>query len=188
MGTIQPIAHLIDYHSYRIQDAHGNRIINPNFTRECGQILDLKKETERGHAQAVATFSQRVEAMLKAHNVPPANLLVHIVLVPSSTKGAWSPGLLKVGEYLCRRNKNFVDSLKTLERTTAIQKLANGGARNLDVHFNSITVRQPSRIAHKTVLLLDDVATTGNSLNACSQILNMNGTLLVMPLAIGRTV
>ncbi|UIF86086.1 ComF family protein [Cupriavidus sp. UYPR2.512] len=188
MGFIQPINHLIDYHTYWTQDEYGNRILNPNFTRECGQILDLKKETEKGHAKAVVDFAQRLEVMLKAHNIPPLDLQVHIVLVPSSSRGQWSPGLLKIGDYLCRRNRNFVDSMTTLERVQAIQKLAKGGARNIDVHRQSIAVRNQARIAKKTVLLLDDVATTGNSFNACSQLLDTSGTALVMPLAIARTV
>lgn len=189
MGVIQPVGHVVDYHSYWIDDGAGSKVVNPQFNADCRHLLNLKNVAERGHPSAIAYFSKVAAQFLLAHGVPPVNLQVHIVVVPSSTSGRWSPGLLKIGENLVRNNKNFVDSMQSLVRTTTIQKLARGGDRSLLTHQRSIDLNDPtSKLSRKTILLLDDITTTGNSLVACAGILQLGGAATIMPLALGKTV
>ncbi|WP_227746359.1 ComF family protein [Burkholderia cenocepacia] len=185
---VQQIANLVEYHNYWIDDGQGNRVVNPAFDGNCRMLLDLKRDTERGHNAAVTYFSREVEAFLAAHGVPPPNLQVLIAIVPSSKQGTWGAGLEKIASNLIRRNANFVDATRVLERATTIQKLAAGGNRNQAVHQASIRIGNGgSKIAQKTILLLDDITTTGNSLIACADLLCRAGAATVMPLALGRT-
>jgi len=186
---VQPLVNLVQYHNYWIDDGSGGRKQNPAFDANCRMLLDLKNETERNHARAVAHYCPQVEQFLRARGVPPTGLQVYIVVVPSSKAGQWGAGLEKIAGYLVRRNANFVSATRALERHTTIQKLARGGNRNPLVHLESIGLGKGSQgLPRKTVLLLDDIATTGNSLTACGQILSQIGVENVIPLAIGRTV
>ena len=83
----------------------------------------------------------------------------------------------------------FVPAVQTLVRTRTIDKLARGGNRSVEVHLASIAPaeRYERYFAKKAILLLDDVTTTGNSLRACSRLLDQYGADLIYPLALGRT-
>jgi predicted amidophosphoribosyltransferase len=186
---IQPLASLVEYHNYWIDDGQGGRTQNPAFDGNCRMLLDLKSETDRNHARAVAHFSQEVATFLRKCGLPPSDRNVYIVIVPSSKQGQWGAGLERIATNLVRRNANFVAATRALERHTTIQKLARGGNRNPAVHTRSIQLGKNWRtLARKTVLLLDDITTTGNSLNACAQLLTQIDVELVFTLAIGRTV
>ncbi|MDR6383987.1 hypothetical protein [Paraburkholderia caribensis] len=181
----------MDYHAYRIDADDGSRVVNPKFDADCKRLLDLKSVAERGHPYAVAHFSKMAKEFLASKGIPPPDLQVHIVVVPSSTAGKWSPGLLKIGEYLIKHNSNFVDSMQSLVRVKTIQKLARGGDRSVWTHSQSIALapKADKILARKTILLLDDITTTGNSMSACAEILTVQATpARVMPLAIGKTV
>ena len=69
------------------------------------------------------------------------------------------------------KSNNLIDATNCIQRFRTIQKLAKGGDRNLEVHVNSVHIVNPELIKGKTVLLLDDVMTTGNSLRACRKLL-----------------
>ena len=185
---VHPHRHLVDYVPYRIEDAEGNRIKNPAFTNDCRRILDLKDSSEKGHAKAVAYFSEATSCYVE-NELPFERLKIHVVVVPSSTKGKWSPGMLAIADHLIAEHRNLVDSRRALERTQTIAKLANGGSRNISVHMQSINItdRNASRLQNGAVLLMDDVATTGNSLRACVTILQQCDVAHIFPFTIGQT-
>ncbi|WP_186060977.1 hypothetical protein [Burkholderia gladioli] len=188
IGAQIEIAHLVEYHSYWLYDEDGDRYKNPAFDINCRRLLDLKHATERGHGAAVAHFSKSVETFLAAQGIPPPDLQVYLAVVPSSKKGEWGPGLDQICANLIRKNSNFVDSRRVLERVNTIQKLASGGNRNFSVHEESIRIGNGgNKVVKKTILLLDDIATTGNSLRACAAKLYEAGAAKVLPLALGQT-
>ena len=88
-------------------------------------------------------------------------------------------------------NPNQIIFLNTyypyLVRHSKIAKLTNGGDRNQEVHLQSIHLENSHLIEGKTVLILDDVTTTYNSLFACQKILLDHGAKKVNCLAIGET-
>ncbi|KAA0080900.1 phosphoribosyltransferase [Paraburkholderia sp. T12-10] len=190
LGVIQPVAHLVEYHAYWIEDNAGGKVRNPEWTDDCKRLLNLKNVQDQGHGAAVAYYTKMVKAFLTDNGVPPANLQVHLVVVPSSKAGHWGDGLLKIGQNLMKQNGNFVDSMKALKRTKTIQKLAHGGNRSIYVHQQSIELgSRASRLERKAILLLDDITTSGNSLIACAEMLRTHcGAAVVMPLALGKTV
>jgi predicted amidophosphoribosyltransferase len=79
------------------------------------------------------------------------------------------------------------DASGCLVRIKKIAKLAHGGDRSKNVHLESIEVRNPGLIKGRDVLLLDDVAKTGNSLEACAELLIKAGARSVECATIGKT-
>ena len=161
------LAWLGDYHPYR-----GGR--NPNFNVFSGKVLDLKDGKEIG----IEHFRAALEEI-----VLPG---VTVAVVPSHDPANTTGGLRTMAQRLagaCR-----IDATGCLVRTKKIDKLATGGDRSVEVHLGSIQIRDARLIKGKDVLLLDDVTTSGNSLEACRRLLMDAGAARVQRLAIGKTV
>jgi len=154
------------YHPYR----GGQNAAFDLFSR---RILDLKDGYERG----LAYFAERVEPLLQDATV--------ITVVPSHGTNGAHAGIRQLARRLTRGER--VDGTGCLVRAVAIPKLSHGGSRCLEVHLNSIVVRQPELLAGRHVTLLDDVMTSGNSLLACERLLREAGAAEVYCLALGRT-
>lgn len=190
MGLIHPTRALTEYHSYWIYSDNGEKSKNPAFDETCGRILDLKDPTVKKHRLAVQEMTKLVSRALNSLPYTLIPVPLHVAVVPSSTKGRWSEGLCSITAAICAEHpKRFVPVPQALVRTQTIDKLARGGNRSLEVHLGSIapSPRYERYFARKAVLLLDDVTTTGNSLLACSRLLQQHGADLIYPLALGRT-
>ncbi len=190
MGLIHPTRALTQYFPYRISADNGEKIKNPRFDETSGRILDLKDASAQRHRQAVSQMAQLLAETLNSLPYTLIPVQLHIVVVPSSTEGRWSAGLCGITTEICARNpRRFVATPQALRRARSIEKLARGGDRSIEVHLSSIAVvpRYDGYFARKTVLLLDDVTTTGNSLRACSLLLQQQGADSIHPIALGRT-
>lgn len=190
MGLIHPTRALTQYHPYRITSDTGEKIKNPKFDEVSGRLLDLKDATQPKHRQAVEQMTLLLSDTLNSIPYTLIPVQLYVVVVPSSTRGRWSDGLCSITAEICSKQpKRFVSVSQALERTRTIEKLARGGDRSIDVHISSIGVvpRFAGYFARKAVLLLDDVTTTGNSLRACSLLLQQQGADSIYPIALGRT-
>jgi predicted amidophosphoribosyltransferase len=171
--------HIHDYHPHRI---HGER--NPRFDTVSRQLLDTKNPEERGYRAAVIRFSRDVADKLR--ELLRGGPCVCVV-VPSSTAGRHSDGLAAILRNVADMVPNVTLEIDVLRRHTTIPKLATGGSREIAVHVNSIEISEPGRIAGRRILLLDDICTSCNSMEACRQLLLDAGAEEVIGLAIGRT-
>ena len=81
-----------------------------------------------------------------------------------------------------------IDKVNYLLRTKTIDKLAYGGSRDIRVQLNSIGVNPNMTVQGDVVLLVDDVTTSGASLEACRKILLDHGAERVAMLALGQSV
>ena len=79
-----------------------------------------------------------------------------------------------------------IDASSCLVRVHKIEKLALGGPRSIDVHLDSVVVKNGELIQDELVLLLDDVTKTGNSLMACRKLLLDGGAKAVQCAALGQ--
>ena len=75
---------------------------------------------------------------------------------------------------------------KLLERDVLVPKQATGGVRSVGIHLNSIKVTKD--LTGKIVCILDDVWTTGCTLNACIELVKQRGAKQAYTLAIAKTV
>ena len=164
---------LSQYHKYWISWEQGIR--NPDFNTYSKEILSLK----RRDPEAVEFFYKILN-----DKIPPN---VAICTVPSSDPKEQLSGITLLADKLAldKNRKNFVHYLK---RTRKISKLASGGCRTKSTHYRSITTDKDLSVKGLTILLLDDVTTSGNSLRACRNILIRHGASRVYMLALGKTI
>jgi hypothetical protein len=130
-------------------------------------MIFLYKE---GKSNAVAHFAAKIDPEL-------ADGIV-IVTVPSHDPSKPGAGLKKLAAAPAKSG-NRVDGSDCLVRTKKIAKLASGGDRSKEIHLESIEVAKADLIKGKNVLLLDDVTKTGNSLEACAELLLSSGAKVV---------
>jgi predicted amidophosphoribosyltransferase len=161
-----------DYKPYAAHLAQGGDY--QNYPAHSGRILDLKDDK----AGADSHFADMIEPELSDDIV--------IVTIPSHDPAKAPGGLQKLAARLAEKG-NRVDGTGCLVRTKKHEKLAHGGDRSKDSHLKSMGVRNAHLIKGKDVLLLDDVATSGNSLEAGSDLLSKAGARSVLSAAIGKT-
>jgi predicted amidophosphoribosyltransferase len=161
--------HLDYYFPYRNPD--GSK--NPTFTPFSGLILDLKEDKKRSED----VFFPVLNPIIKPR--------VPIVVVPSHDPKKTDSSEKKLGQKLAKVGR--IDATSCLQRTVQIESLHGGGDRSIETHLRSIRVINNEIIQGRHVLLLDDVTTSGNTFNACEQLLLESGASNVTCLALGKT-
>jgi predicted amidophosphoribosyltransferase len=149
-----------------------NNGTNKNFDDFSRRILDLKNKKDIG----INYFYNRLVSNLSDDFV--------IITIPSHSTENKISGIEILVKRLC--TKNIIDGTKYLRRTATIQKLAHGGNRSYNIQYNTIEVT--ADVKNKTILLLDDVKTTGNSMNAAKNKLLQAGAKQVYTLALAHTI
>lgn len=104
--------------------------------------------------------------------------------VPSSQKGKLDTGVNRLIKLLTQNDR--IDGINCLIRHTSRPKNSYGGDRSLQGQLNTLKSNNEEIIKNRTILLIDDVTKTGNSIKACSQILKNNGAHDVYMLAIWK--
>lgn len=173
------------YYPYRIKNEEGEKVRNHAFDAFSGAILDLKNENDSKHAKAVTSFATMLTNLLNRFDFPGEALIATIV--PSHQKAKWSKGLENVLRQTTPNKYTLNVRPYILKRTLDIDKLSSGGDRSIETHLESIALNEPFSLANSTVLLLDDVWTSGNSIRACRRLLLEAGVDLVVCVALGKT-
>ena len=86
--------------------------------------------------------------------------------------------------------KAFPDHSKSiLRRITSLPKKSKGGPRDFKMEYDSLIINQlwKNKIKDRLILLIDDVITSGTSMETCQSILLQAGARRVICLALGRT-
>jgi predicted amidophosphoribosyltransferase len=161
-----------DYHKVWLNREAGIR--NPKFDLFSKFIWKLKDKTTNG----LVYFSKIVEPVI------PKNVV--LCSVPSSDSSNTCNGIRLLAQRLALANR--IDGTSCLVRTRTIQKASHGGPRNIRIHLDSITVKNGELVTNKPVYILDDVTTTGSSLQACAQLLEPFEPASITCLALGQTV
>ncbi len=111
---------------------------------------------------------------------------VTLCCVPPSKTDNDQHCILQLLRFLSDRGRTNASSC--LKRIKDIVPLHRGGNRMPQTHYDSIATFNKELINNKTVLLLDDVTTSGMSLEACERILKKKcGAKVVFKFAIWRT-
>lgn len=189
--TIQYVA---TYQPYYITDINGNRVKNPGFDRISGKLLDIKAEGNNINPAAITELGQLLIDKLRPITIA-ANVPVSIAIVPKSQAGKVASGLKSVAAKLATTDRRFtLPRQDILTRTRNIEKLAHGGSRHISIHLASISANIPNVTSVPThhrpespILLLDDIGTTGTSIEACTTLLYQAGASLVIPIVLGKT-
>ena len=171
---------MVDYNTYW---KDGER--NPARNADTYHIMDLKSPAEKNHAVAVNYFGKKFHTGTHRLLDFLQTDTIQVAVVPSSKKGKISQGLEGLIEHV--KNANLLYNRNFLVRTEDIPAAHEGGERSTQKHLDTIEVQvQPD--PKIPLILLDDVTTTGTSLEACKQILDTAGVSQVYMVALGRTV
>jgi hypothetical protein len=109
-----------------------------------------------------------------------------ICIVPSHTPGNENSGMALLARALARR-VDGIDGTGVLVRHQNIHAAHEGGGRDIERHLSSVEVVYEDLIFQQDVLLLDDICTTGNSLEACRRLLLEAGAAEVHCLVLAKT-
>lgn len=138
-----------------------------------------------GQPKAVAAEVENFRRALVALRLSgPARLVVmpgHL----ASESNATSP-LSEVAWRLADTDPALTATTSCIVRTQTITKLSHGGPRAVGVHLRSLAVRGEG-LTGETVIILDDVLTTGNSIAAARHLLLAAGASRVAAVVLGRT-
>ena len=174
---------------YFYLDDYQPYIRTPNYmiTDFDRKIMDIKdhRTTEYWLAKqeaAIAYFYNRLRPVLLDER---GSGLV-LSYVPRS--GVDEPShICSVAKTLCR-DLNLVDGTACLKRYRAIERAHDTGNRQAGRQRSSLQIMNRSLINNKRVLLLDDVATSGTSINECGELLYEAGAKEVIKMVLGKTV
>lgn len=162
----------IEYNPYR----GGN---NPRFDRNSRRILDLKN----GMAEGIIFTKGILIDFISQHRSCDI-----IVSVPSSKESYREGNKNSLSRIIRNIHERLLleDGSQFLRRIKVIPKAATGGPRNMICHLDTIVLC--GDVKDKTVLLVDDVCTSGASLLSCKKILIDAGAKDVIMFAIAQTV
>jgi hypothetical protein len=167
------------YHGYRL--LNGER--NPAFRRATdGRLLNFKD----GEPEAIEAEAAEVGAAIDRLRLPQKALLM---MVPGHrvARSNCETTLARLVEALADKNHALVASVNTLIRCRDVEKLSVGGRRSMAVHEGSMRVLQPPWVGGETVVVIDDIVSTGHSMAAARELLTRAGAARVACIAIGRT-
>ena len=158
---------------------------NPNRDQNTGLMLDLKDSGERNHAQAVRHFGTAFAKDLAT--VFDRRTDIYLAIVPGHVVDSLSPGLQSIVNNHIRTAFRVVNRANPLRRHTTVQKRSTGGSRSVESVLASVEVIGGALSQGAHVVLLDDVMTTGGSLEGCTSLLYKAGASGVWPCALLRT-
>jgi hypoxanthine phosphoribosyltransferase len=151
---------------------------NEWFNEFSANILNLKNK----HSSAIDFFLEKLKALISDDEVI-------VTTVPSHSCNISSSGIRDLAQKLVQSKKGFIDGTLYLERFKSIDKLSNSfNKRSIETHLNSIKVSHPELVKDKQVILMDDVLTTGCSLEACKKLLLGIGAKEVKIIVLGKTI
>lgn len=146
-------------------------------------VKQVKNAAIFGSAQyTVDRFFSKLDKIL-APEIP-------IAIVPSSEPNKPNPALLALAKRLAENGRaDATSSLRRHQSITSSRLLRQNEhtGNTIDEHLSSIQIAEPSKVAGKVILILDDVVTTGTTFMACRKLLLDAGVAEVICLALGKT-
>ena len=127
----------------------------------------------------IAYFAGQIEPLLQKHEG------LVICVMPKSKKAREPSGIRMVAKKLCQTR--YIDGTDVIDRPVDREPRHSDGNRDYDTELTSLRIIDADCIKGKTVLLLDDITTTGNSLNSGKALLLSHGAKQVIMLALGKT-
>jgi ComF family protein len=136
----------------------------------------------------LSTFANLMHQYLQCHPLPEVDAIIPVPLHKKRLRQRGFNQALVLTRNFFPQDQNKIEPLILKRHAwTHPQTGLNRTARKRNVK-NAFAVRQPGKIKDKRILLVDDVYTTGATVNECARILNRNGALEVHVLTLARAV
>lgn len=179
-------------HYFPYYDSHNH--YNSQHGKPSSKILNLKNIDNHNEDSAalgsayvltdiekdrIRVFAERITSLL----IKDSGTVVCVM--PKSSAKREPSGIRRVAECIC--SAGFPSGLHVIERINEVAPKHMGGNRDFSKELASLGIKDPAFIKEKVVLLLDDVTTTGNSLNAGKTMLISHGAKQVVLFALGKT-
>lgn len=153
---------------------------NPNFDEISKMILRVKNKEE----DAIQYFTERLQSILSKDEE------YVVCVVPNSDKGICTSGMMNIAKSLCKLP--IIDGTECIRRKYTVPKKSISACRKIDPEklneeIESLIIENEYIVKGKQVLLLDDIATTGTSLEAGRYKLKEAGADLVAAIVLGHT-
>ncbi len=163
------IKNIYDYHPTTI-----SRIDNPSHKGNSALIIQLKNKNMNAIQCLVANIIDQL---------PDVDI---ICTMPSSDAADKRNGIRLLAEIIAKKLA-VEDGTECLYRTNSRKKSCHGN-RDINSHFATLDVKCKYKMKGKRVLLLDDITTSGYSLQAGSEMLEKSGASEVIKYALAATV
>ena len=151
---------------------------NEDFNEYSQKILDLKNS----NYEAIKFFCKELDRIIDDEQVV-------ITTVPSSDATCISSGIIDLSKKLIQSQQNLIYGTACIKRIKSIFKQSNSSEkRTKKRHKDSIEIQNKSLIKNQKVILLDDVLTTGNTVNACQELLLEAGAKEVKIIVLAKTI
>jgi ComF family protein len=146
----------------------------------------VKSFKYNGRMHALATFAALTQQYFLEHPRPQPDVILPVPLHPKRLRRRGFNQALLLGRRFFPQDRNIIDP-HILERKTWTRPQAglSGSERRRNVR-NAFRLRQPEKIKNKKILLVDDVFTTGATVNECARILVKNQAAEVEVFTIAR--
>ena len=124
-----------------------------------------------GRLDGLATFAALTQLYFQHHPQPQPDIIIPVPLHPMRLRQRGFNQALVLGRRLFRQYRERIDP-HVLERQTWVRPQAglSGRERRANVR-NAFMVSIPGKIKNKKILLVDDVFTTGATVNECARVL-----------------
>jgi len=130
-------------------------------------------------------FAKNLPQVAELGEVERPDLIVPVPLHPSRLRErGFNQALLLARAFFPKDRRVTADLLVRL-RPTEPQTNFNGAARRTNLK-NAFGIVKPHRLTGKKILLIDDVFTTGTTVNECAMVLKKAGAAEVMVLTLAR--
>lgn len=146
-----------------------------------GEVQDivrlLKFERTRSIAEQIAVAMQHLD-------IPPSALLVPVVTAPQRVRQRGYDQAVLIAQSFSRRT--CLPVTKALIRQNAVRQLGASRVQRITQAHNLYALHKPERVAGRRIVLIDDVVTTGATLQAAAQALYGAGAKSVEALVFAR--
>lgn len=139
----------------------------------------------QGKTTCLASFAKFARKLPHTAEMEGADFIVPVPLHPSRLRERGFNQALLLARAFFPKDKRISADLLIRFRSTEPQTNFNGNARRSNLK-NAFRVVKPHRVAGKKILLLDDVFTTGTTVNECARVLKKAGAEEVMVLTLAR--
>ena len=143
-------------------------------------------EIKNKNINIIKQYSEKVLSLLELERKWLAGCI--LCAAPSSNKENTETGITIFSDHLLQKF-TLTNGIHLLKRIQTIDKSATSKIRpTKEVHLSTIIVQHKDMIRNKRILLIDDIKTKGDTLNACDDLLMHAGAAEVIQMCLGETV